>query len=302
MTDRIEQLQRGLAAADPTRSCCGCPRTCCCHRLVGAGRRASAPCSCRARARRRCWCPRPRRPRRARSASPATSARSRPGAPTSPPPAAGIAGHLRTLAAEHGVTGGAIGYEGSFESSAPPTLDGEAGAVGAPTQALIREAFGTERLVDQTELLESTRAIKSERDIDRLPPHQRDRDDGPARPSARQVAARAYGGRDRRRRRESAILIGGHGHRGARVRARLRHGRLRARPGARRLVLLPLAAAAGRGRRDRDAGARHVRRRLLVGSTRAPSSPARASDTQRELLRHRPRGDPRGLRAPPARA
>jgi Xaa-Pro aminopeptidase len=132
-----------------------------------------------------------------------------------PGPAAGIGAHLRTLAAEHSVTGGGVGYEGSFESTAPPTLDGEANAVGAPTQALIREAFGTELLIDLTELLESTRAIKSERDIARIR-----RTNEIAMLGAEAFREAAQPGRTEveiAAAVESAILIGGHGYDGARA-------------------------------------------------------------------------------------
>jgi Xaa-Pro dipeptidase len=75
---------------------------------------------------------------------------------------------LDGLAEEHGAKGGAVGFEGSFETLAPASLAGEPNAVGLPTQALIRETFGTDRLVDVTETLETMRAVKSERDLDKL--------------------------------------------------------------------------------------------------------------------------------------
>ena len=82
--------------------------------------------------------------------------------------------------------------------------------------------------------------------------------------------ARPHGGRARRRGRESAILVGGHGYQRRPRGARVCHGGVRPRPGERGLVLLPLAPATDRGRRDGDAGARRVRRRLLVGSHAHP--------------------------------
>ncbi len=132
-----------------------------------------------------------------------------------PPAGQGLAEQIRALAGEHGLRGGAIGYEGSFESVGPPTLDGEAGAVAAPTQALLREAFGTDRLVDVTELLEATRAIKSERDRARLR-----RANEIAMMGAEAFRAAAEPGRTEveiAAAVESAILIGGHGYQGARV-------------------------------------------------------------------------------------
>jgi Xaa-Pro aminopeptidase len=85
-----------------------------------------------------------------------------------PPTGAEIARLLGELAREHAATGGAIGFEGSFESVAPGSMFGEPNAVGLPTQALIKTTFGTERLVDFSESLESIRAVKSDRDIERL--------------------------------------------------------------------------------------------------------------------------------------
>jgi Xaa-Pro dipeptidase len=75
---------------------------------------------------------------------------------------------LRELARERGVSGGAVGFEGSFEAVAPPRLDGEPNAVSAGTQALIRATFNSERLVDASPLLERIRAVKSEHDLARL--------------------------------------------------------------------------------------------------------------------------------------
>ena len=82
-----------------------------------------------------------------------------------PPTGTAIADQLAALARRDGSTGGTVGFEGSFESIAPPTLAGEPNAVGLPTQALLRETFSTERLHDVTETLESMRAIKNERDL-----------------------------------------------------------------------------------------------------------------------------------------
>ena len=73
---------------------------------------------------------------------------------------------MSELADEHGAKGGAVGYEGSFESIAPASIHGEPNAVAIPTQALIRQTFATERLDDFTETLKSLRAIKTPDEIE----------------------------------------------------------------------------------------------------------------------------------------
>jgi Xaa-Pro dipeptidase len=75
---------------------------------------------------------------------------------------------LRELSAEHGLAGGAIGFEGSYEAAAPAQIDGEPNAVAAPTQELIRAAFETERLVDITAALEPIKAAKTDGDVEKL--------------------------------------------------------------------------------------------------------------------------------------
>lgn len=85
-----------------------------------------------------------------------------------PLPATEIPRLLGELAAEHGLMGGAIGYEGSYEAMAPAQIDGEPNAVAAPTMSLIRAAFQTETLVDVTSALEPIKARKTEHDIKRL--------------------------------------------------------------------------------------------------------------------------------------
>ena len=79
-----------------------------------------------------------------------------------------IAEHLEAVARETGARGGAVGFEGSFETIAPASLAGEPNAVALPTQALIKGTFSTDRLVDLTESLEAIRAVKSEHDLERL--------------------------------------------------------------------------------------------------------------------------------------
>jgi Xaa-Pro dipeptidase len=85
-----------------------------------------------------------------------------------PLPATEIPRLLGELAAEHGLGGGRIGYEGSYEATAPAQIDGEPNAVAAPTMALIRSAFQTETLVDVTAALEPIKARKTDRDLERL--------------------------------------------------------------------------------------------------------------------------------------
>jgi Xaa-Pro dipeptidase len=85
-----------------------------------------------------------------------------------PLPATEIPRLLGELASEHGLAGGAVGYEGSYEASAPAQIDGEPNAVAAPTQNLIRAVFETDRLVDVTALLEPIKARKTEHDVEKL--------------------------------------------------------------------------------------------------------------------------------------
>jgi Xaa-Pro dipeptidase len=83
-----------------------------------------------------------------------------------PAPGSEIERHLRDLAAEHEAAGGIVGFEGSFESIAPGSIHGEPNAVALPTQALIKRAFGTDRLQDVTETLESLRAVKTPEEVE----------------------------------------------------------------------------------------------------------------------------------------
>ncbi len=85
-----------------------------------------------------------------------------------PLPATEIPRLLGELAAEHGLAGEAIGYEGSYEAAAPAQIDGEPNAVAGPTMDLIRSAFETDTLVDLTSVLEPIKARKTAEDIERL--------------------------------------------------------------------------------------------------------------------------------------
>jgi len=85
-----------------------------------------------------------------------------------PLPATEIPRILGELAGEHGVRGGQVGFEGSYESMAPAQIDGEPNAVAAPTAALLRAAFETDGLVDLTAALEPLKARKTDADVERL--------------------------------------------------------------------------------------------------------------------------------------
>jgi len=85
-----------------------------------------------------------------------------------PPPMESLARLLRQAIEEKGLRGGAVGYEGSFETIAPNQLSGEPTGVGAPTIALIREAVGGDRLVDAADLLYQLRACKTPTELARI--------------------------------------------------------------------------------------------------------------------------------------
>ncbi len=85
-----------------------------------------------------------------------------------PPVFVSIERLLRDLADDRGVAGGAVGYEGSFETLSPPSHAGEPNAVGLPTQRLICSSFRSERLVDLTSALETIRAVKSQQELSRI--------------------------------------------------------------------------------------------------------------------------------------
>jgi Xaa-Pro dipeptidase len=121
---------------------------------------------------------------------------------------------LEALGAQHAAAG-TIGYEGSSETLAPPAQAGEANAIALPTQQLIAAAFPGSGLTDVTELLESTKAVKTERELEKLEITNEIAGFGmtafkeAARPGRTEVEIMAAV--------ESAILVEGHGYRGARV-------------------------------------------------------------------------------------
>ena len=122
---------------------------------------------------------------------------------------------LGVLAARH-ANGGTVGYEGSAETLAPPAQAGEASAVALPTRRLLEEAFGGRELTDVTELLEATKAVKTEREHEKLEIANEIAGFGmlafkevAARPGRTEVEIAAAV--------ETAIEVEGHGYRDARV-------------------------------------------------------------------------------------
>jgi Xaa-Pro aminopeptidase len=131
------------------------------------------------------------------------------------PPAIEVVGErLRALAARH-ANGGAVGFEGSSETLAPPAQAGEASAVGLPTRRLLEEAFAGAELTDVTELVEATKAVKTERELEKLEIANEIAGFGMlafkehARPGRTEVEIAAAV--------ETAIEVEGHGYRDARV-------------------------------------------------------------------------------------
>src|SRR3954454_3493773 len=121
---------------------------------------------------------------------------------------------LRALAVDH-ANGGTVGYEGSSETLAPPAQAGEASAVGLPTRRLLDEVFGSPELTDVTELLEATKAAKTQRELEKLEIANEIAGFGmlafkeAARPDRTEVEIAAAV--------ETAIEVEGHGYRNARV-------------------------------------------------------------------------------------
>lgn len=87
---------------------------------------------------------------------------------THPPASQVIEEVLQRLATRHGVAGGTIGYEGSFEMLSPPSHAGEPSAVGLPTRHLIATACDSDHLIDMTNAIEDIRAVKSEQELNKL--------------------------------------------------------------------------------------------------------------------------------------
>lgn len=81
-------------------------------------------------------------------------------------PYAAIAKALRSRAQGRGWR--RIGFEGSFESVAPPWNAAEPSISAAPTRAMLEAVFGADALVDATDLLMAQRARKTPAEQDRL--------------------------------------------------------------------------------------------------------------------------------------
>jgi Xaa-Pro dipeptidase len=80
-------------------------------------------------------------------------------------PLAAVAGHLAAALGLPRASGPVrVGYEGSFETVAPPFVSGEGVALARPTLAMHGTLAGVE-LVDASELLEEQRAIKTADDV-----------------------------------------------------------------------------------------------------------------------------------------
>ena len=131
------------------------------------------------------------------------------------PTAAAVERLLRELARAHGLERKPIGFEGSFDSVAPPRLDGEPNAIAGGTQGLLRSTFATDRLVDVTPQLESIRLVKTPDELDRLRVTNEIarlgldafKEYAVAGRTEAEVAAAV----------ESAIVSGGHGYKGTRT-------------------------------------------------------------------------------------
>jgi Xaa-Pro dipeptidase len=123
--------------------------------------------------------------------------------------------HLRELGSRLDLQGGLIGFEGSFEAVAPPTLAGEPNAVGAPTQALIADTLQAAQTLDITHEIDELRAIKTEFDLGRLRTVNEVAMIGLKAFKEKAVPGITEAGLAAEV--EAAVLRDGHGHRGARV-------------------------------------------------------------------------------------
>jgi Xaa-Pro dipeptidase len=81
-------------------------------------------------------------------------------------PSVAIALLVRDFAHKIGAAGGSVGFEGSFEATAPSSFFGESNAVAIPTREMICTEFSTKRLVDFTAELEDIRSVKTPDEID----------------------------------------------------------------------------------------------------------------------------------------
>lgn len=84
----------------------------------------------------------------------------------SPNPYEAVAEALKQAAAGKGWT--RVGYEGSFESVAPPWNAAEPAIPASVTHSMLQSVFGAEALVDATDMLRQQRARKTSMEIDKL--------------------------------------------------------------------------------------------------------------------------------------
>lgn len=77
-----------------------------------------------------------------------------------------VAAHLRDVATGKGWR--RVGYEGSFETAAPPWNAGEVAIPAGITAGMLRSVFGDNTLVDATDLLMAQRAIKTDAEAEQL--------------------------------------------------------------------------------------------------------------------------------------
>ena len=78
-----------------------------------------------------------------------------------------IAQHLQEAAVDRDLKGARVGYEGSFEALAPPSVSAEPGACSGRTLGMIEAAFG-DRTFDATDLIHALRATKTPREVGHL--------------------------------------------------------------------------------------------------------------------------------------
>lgn len=131
------------------------------------------------------------------------------------PPHQELTRHMGELGSARGLAGGVIGFEGGFESVAPPTLAGEPNAVGGPTREFIASTLWASGMVDITNEIDELRAIKTEFDLARLKTVNEIAMIGLDAFKRHAVAGITEAGLAAEV--EAAVLRDGHGHRGARV-------------------------------------------------------------------------------------
>ena len=73
-----------------------------------------------------------------------------------------VAELLREVTNDYQLSGKKIGFEGSFETIAPPLNSGEPGIPAAQTQKMLKTCFGVTELFDATDMLYEARVIKTD--------------------------------------------------------------------------------------------------------------------------------------------